>query len=261
MSDAAGPAAPEEAVAVHHDDWESHWDSYSEAAARNPAQWYRRREALRLLSEDGPPTRLLDIGSGTGDLLFDAAARWPSAELAGVEMAASGNAVAARSVPSAKLTTIDLLEEEPPDELLGWATHAVCSEVLEHVDDPALFLRRAKRMLATGARLVVTVPGGQMSAFDHHIGHRQHFTPDSLAAVFADAGLRSEMTTGLGYPFFNLYRRVVIARGEKLVDEVASDDGVGTLAGIAMAAFKPLLAVSRPNRKRGIQIAGVARLA
>ena len=42
----------------------------------------------------------------------------------------------------------------------GWATDAVCSEVLEHVDSPVLFLQAARPWLADGSRLIVTVPGG-----------------------------------------------------------------------------------------------------
>ena len=30
-----------------------------------------------------------------------------------------------------------------PADLAGWGTHAVCSEVLEHVDDPVTLLRGA----------------------------------------------------------------------------------------------------------------------
>ena len=57
---------------------------------------------------------------------------------------------------------------------------------------------------------VVTVPGGPMSAFDRHIGHRRHFSPDDLRAVLLAAGFQVERTTGVGFPFFNLYRLVAI---------------------------------------------------
>ncbi len=67
------------------DDWDAHWDQYEIAAEYNPAQWYRRRLALRLLERAGVPERLLDIGSGQGDFLVDAAKRWPQAALVGLE--------------------------------------------------------------------------------------------------------------------------------------------------------------------------------
>ena len=37
-------------------------------------------------------------------------------------------------------------------------------------------MRNAAALLAPGAKVVVTVPGGPRSAFDKHIGHCRHFT-------------------------------------------------------------------------------------
>jgi len=75
------------------------------------------------------------------------------------------------------------LGESPARVLVGWATDATCSEVLEHVDDPKRLMVRSRTLLAPGCRLVVTVPGGPMSCFARHIGHRRHFTPSGLALV------------------------------------------------------------------------------
>ena len=38
------------------------------------------------------------------------------------------------------------------------------------------------------APLVVTVPGGPMSAFDHHIGHRRHYDIPDLTALLEGRG-------------------------------------------------------------------------
>src|SRR3546814_18015665 len=84
--------------------------------------------------------------------------------------------------------------------------------------------------MAPGCRLVVTVPGGPMSAFDRHIGHRRHFTPPALAALLTDAGLAVERTDGAGFPFFNLYRLGVIARGHRLVADLTGGQGDAPLA-------------------------------
>lgn len=245
------------------DDWDRHWDDYSAAAARNPAQEYRRRLAARLLEHGGPPVRLLDIGCGQGDFLVLARERWPGARLAGLEVSESGVRQSREKVPQADVRLCDLLDPdgEAPPELTGWATHALCSEVLEHVDDPVQLLRSARDYLAPGCRVVVTVPGGPMSAFDRHIGHRRHFTPESLGAVLRDAGFDVERQSGAGFPFFNLYRRVVIARGERLVEDVASRRGAAAspAARAAMAAFRPLFRLNLPRSPWGTQIVGVGR--
>ena len=122
------------------------------AASRNPAQEYRRRLALQLLEEAGPPSRVLDIGSGQGDFLVAARRRWPDAELAGLEASENGVRETRGKVPAAAVHVCDLLAGDPPVAgLAGWATHAVCSEVLEHVDDPVALMRNATAYLAAAA--------------------------------------------------------------------------------------------------------------
>jgi hypothetical protein len=143
----------------------------------------------------------------------------------------------------------------------GWATHAVCSEVLEHVDEPSALLRNARAYLAPGCRIVVTVPGGPMSAFDRHIGHRKHYTAESLSVLLGDAGFEVERAMAVGFPFFNLYRLVVVSRGERMVTDLTRRDGTvaSPAARLGMAIFRALLWLNLPLSRLGWQIVGVAR--
>lgn len=251
------------AVDVDRDQWDAHWGEFGEANRRNPAQGYRRRLVLEALARTGAPRRLLDIGSGNGELLRAAAKRWPRAELLGLELSAAGVEAAKRRVPQARFRICNLLQEPAPEEPdRAWATHAVCSEVLEHVDEPVRLLRHARMWLAPGGVLMVTVPGGPMSAFDRHIGHRRHYSPDALGELLRAAGLEVIDLTGAGFPFFNLYRALVIARGESLIEDVRPDatgTASGRLARAAMAAFGPMLSISSRRSRRGWQSVGLAR--
>ena len=103
----------------------------------------------------------------------------------------------------------------------------MCSEVLEHLDDPGATLRNIRPYLAPGCKLIITVPAGPMSAFDKHIGHRQHFRRSRLEGLLRDAGFRDVAVRGAGFPFFNLYRLAVVARGEALVKDAAGEEGQG----------------------------------
>lgn len=248
--------------ASHADDWDQHWDAYASAASRNPAQRMRRRLIQNLLRAGSGPARILDIGCGQGDLVALLEKLNPRAQLVGIDYSGAGIRVATAKVPAARFRRHDLITDPAtPPELAGWATHAVCSEVLEHVDDPSLLLRNAAGYLAPGCRLVVTVPGGPMSAFDAHIGHRRHFTPGSLASVVEAAGLEVEVASGAGFPVFNLYRRVVILRGEALVKDVEDEGEKGgtLLARTAMGAFDALFRIAGRSQRRGWQVYAVAR--
>jgi len=246
------------------DDWERHWDSYAESNARNPAQAYRRKLVFDLL-ELGPgpeSVRLLELGCGQGELVRELAASYPNVELAGLDLSATGVALASRKVPRGRFVQCDMTKPvTPPAGLAGWATHAVCTEVLEHVDDPAALLRNVRPFFAPGCRLVITVPGGPMSAFDRHIGHRRHFTIEELRRMIESAGLRVELAGGAGFPFFNLYRLVVVARGDALIRDVdvAGAGGLGWAPRAAMRGFDWLFRWNRPATKRGWQL--VARAA
>lgn len=246
------------------DDWDGHWTEYGDANERNPAQDYRRALCMFLVGRHGAPERLLDVGSGNGELLAAAAKRWPGTRLSGLELSPAGVEETKRKVAGARVRVCDLLvSSEPVADETGWATHAVCSEVLEHVDDPVRLLRNARAWMEPGCRLVVTVPGGPMSAFDRYIGHRRHFSTDDLGKVLIEAGFETQLLAGAGFPFFNLYRGLVIARGQRLVSDAAVDSRETPQAKViqaAMLAFKPLLAISLPRTPLGWQTIGVARL-
>ncbi len=92
----------------------------------------------------------------------------------------------------------------------AWADFAVCSEVLEHLDDPVLFLKNSAALMSPGCKLIVTVPGGPMSAFDKHIGHRRHFSKLDLSM---SSGRRR--FSGFNSPGFRLsFFQPISARGD-----------------------------------------------
>jgi SAM-dependent methyltransferase len=244
------------------DNWDAHWDRYAASASQNPAQQMRHRLIIRWLKTHArQPMRLFDIGCGQGDLLTKASAQLPSADLLGVELSERGTQIARQKLPAAKLFCTDLFRE--PRELepyLGWASHAVCSEVLEHVDDPVAFLRIARRYLADDGHIIVTVPGGPMSSFDRHIGHRQHFDRESIRQVMDASGFAIEWVHRAGFPFFNLYRALVIARGRKLAEDVEGSEGASSgLARLVMRTFGALFHLTLPDAPFGWQIVAAGR--
>ena len=249
---------------MHRDDWNAHWQTYADAAAMNPAVKYRRDLVFELLDlRRAPgPLRLLDLGCGTGEFAADVRRTRPDAEIVGLELSANGVELARKKVPGARFFQQDFTSRlTTPPELLGWATHAVCSEVLEHLDDPSSMIRNVRPLFAPGCQLVVTVPAGPMSAFDRHIGHRRHFDRPRLDATLRGAGLEVADLRGAGFPFFNLYRLVVVARGKKVITDVASQNGTTHLplsARAAMRAFSVLFKLNSSKTTLGWQLAARA---
>jgi SAM-dependent methyltransferase len=257
-------------MTIHHDDWDAHWSNFGDTSGGlNPANRLRERLTLSLLGEIAGGSVILDIGSGQGDLAFVLADRYPDAKVIGVEYSSEGVARARRAAEerSSSVTFLErnLLEPVPEaDAASVQAKYATCSEVLEHVDDPTKLLANAKEYLAPGCRLVITVPGGPRSAFDRHIGHRQHFTPESLASVIKGSGLEVIRSMRAGFPFFNIYKSLVIARGKKLITDVEkSDSGEASTSPAVRAVLQTLDAlfhVNLPPGRLGWQVVATARV-
>jgi trans-aconitate methyltransferase len=257
---------PEENVtSTPRDDWDRHWDEYSQAAQENPAQEYRRKVIFSLLGlrPPGVGVRVLDVGCGQGDMAAAIRDAFPKAEIVGLELSQLGVEISRQKVPDARFVHCNLLEEvTPPQDLRRWATHAVCSEVIEHVDDPLKLLRSAREYMGPGCTLVVTAPGGPMSAFDKHIGHRKHFQPSNIQRLFRDAGYIPEQVTGAGFPFFNLYRCAVVMRGKKLIEDVSArrSPAASHSARLAMSIFHWLFRLNLDSSPWGWQMVGKAQV-
>lgn len=242
-----------------NEDWNLLWGRYAGSAERNPAQAFRRDLVARALGL-APGARLVDLGAGQGDLVAVLAARVPGLEILGLDVSTSGLAEAARKVPGARFHAADLTRSlEHLEGCKGWASHATCTELLEHVPDPGSVLRNARWLLAPGARLVVTVPSGPMSAFDKHIGHLGHFRAKDLARLLEDSGYDVERVWRAGFPFFNLYRLTVILRGRKLIGDADGQGELPLLARALMGLFRGLFRLNAVAWGPGWQLVAVAR--
>jgi cyclopropane fatty-acyl-phospholipid synthase-like methyltransferase len=243
-----------------HDDWESHWANYAESASLNPAQSWRREIILGCLRVSGDD-RVLDVGSGQGDLAAAIVSAHPQAAVQGLELSASGVSIASQHVPSATFHQVDLLTDGTAlPHLIGWANKIVCAEVLEHLDSPKVLLTNALQYASPGARVVVTVPAGPRTAFDKYIGHRRHYTRSSLRELMESVGLAVESVEAAGFPFFNIYRLVVFARGKRLIGDVSSQAGPvdSGAANLVLRAFGRLFGANLRRGALGWQLVAVA---
>jgi len=244
------------------DDWNEHWAAHAAVNALNPAQIYRTKLVLEALAlgEAIAPLRVLELGSGTGEFAGQVMGLRPDAEFVGLDLSAVGVEISRRKVPAARFFEQDFRQPIQLDpSYRGWATHVVCSEVLEHLDDPVAMLRKMRALLAPGCRVIVTVPAGPMSAFDRHIGHRRHFNPSLLEETLRAAGLEVVDLRGAGFPFFNLYRLTVVARGKKLIEDTAgaTERVLPIAARGAIRTFSWLFKLNTARTKLGWQLVAV----
>lgn len=137
----------------------------------------------------------------------------------------------------------------------GEAGTVLCTETLEHVEDPAAFLRELRRALAAGGRLILTVP---FAARWHFVPYDYwRFTPTGLERLLMQAGFgeiriyaRGGALAVAGYKVWSLVLLLLAGNGRR-----------GLAAGLARAlgaALLPLGAVAVLAGHLGLKFPGTA---
>ena len=160
--------------------------------------WHAVNGSLPLtdLVREGP---VLDVGANTGEALV--ALRSRGLEVAGLEPNPAAAAVARGYGLEVIEATIE--EAELPE---GRFASVLLSQVLEHVEDPHLVLRKAHETLRPGGIVFIVVPNAASvwrRAFGRHWVHwhvpfhLHHFTERALSKLCAQSGLELRHTANV----------------------------------------------------------------
>ncbi len=168
----------------------------AEWALTHGAVW---RGLVRTLLESRPdPRSLLDVGAGSGGFLEEFRRQCPGAALSAVESSPAAREALARRFPGLRFPAARLedLDRDP-----GPYEAVTILQTLEHAADPARLCREARRLLAPGGVLLLTVPnrhylglllrGKKRSLCYANATHLQFFGRFSLERILSVAGFRA----------------------------------------------------------------------
>jgi len=155
----------------------------------------RRYEALVALSRPGKSMRILEIGSGGGEALkalYNKAILYFPLDITAKNLPAiRRKAFNLRTLP----LTGDAFYLPVRDASIDIV---ICSEVLEHVNEPAAVLKEIRRVLSVGGRAVISVPYKERITYQLCIhcnkltptnAHLHSFDKEKIRRLAADAGL------------------------------------------------------------------------
>ena len=174
------------------------------AWVESPSYALRRWTVLRELAAV-PRGRLLEIGSGAGDLLVHLAA-------AGFEPHCVETSPEAREETARRLRRHGVAARPAAalEEIDGRFDLVVACEVLEHVRDDEAALSAWAARLESAGRLLLTVPAHprRFGASDEWAGHFRRYDRTDLERLAAAAGLEIDRLLCYGFPLGNLIEPV-----------------------------------------------------
>ena len=173
------------------------------------AGWYRQEtgelfEGFRI----GPEDVVADIGCGDGGNAAFCGRFAARVVVADIDPGRVARTVERVRAAGARRVEGHATDGDPLPIASATATRVVCTEVLEHVPDPARFLAELARIGQPGAEYLITVPDPVGERLQRPVAAPSYFAPpnhvrvierDELARLVAAAGLRVTRQTGFGF--------------------------------------------------------------
>jgi acetyltransferase-like isoleucine patch superfamily enzyme/SAM-dependent methyltransferase len=156
----------------------------------------------------GPDDVVLDVGCGMGGMATFSAQRGARLILVDTNEANLGQARARLAAyPGLRLET-HVGDAHRLPLASGVADKIICTEVLEHVEDPAAVMAELYRVGRPGAQYLITVPGTAQEMLQKRLAHPSYFErpnhirifdPESFATLVSGGGLVIERTMNHGF--------------------------------------------------------------
>lgn len=173
--------------------------------------WFKTRNSLILWAIRkfaSPFENYMELGCGTGFVLRGVRKSFPTARVTGSELFLEGLAVAKRRVPDAVFIQLDATKMK----FFGEFDLVGAFDVIEHIDEDELVLRRTHSALTAGGKIAITVPQHMWlwSESDDHALHVRRYAFDDLALKVRASGFEILLQTSfvsLLLPVMALQRR------------------------------------------------------
>jgi 2-polyprenyl-3-methyl-5-hydroxy-6-metoxy-1,4-benzoquinol methylase len=179
------------------------------AGSNHPIDLASRRHALEQVLESRPSRGavIMEIGCSSGFLVRRLVESFPDANVIGADVVKEPLHRLAQQAPGIPLIRFDLLQCPLPPASVDVL---VMLNVLEHIEDDRLALRRALELLKPGGSLILEVPAGPAlyDGYDRELRHFRRYSRKELLGKLAEAGFRVGTSSHLGFLLFPAFATV-----------------------------------------------------
>lgn len=137
--------------------------------------------------------RVLEVGSGIGNIIAELLARKDVKSVVATDLSASSLATLHDRLGEDERLSCEVwnAEDPPTPELLNAKFDTIiCSNVLEHIENHEQALRHMKQLLKPNGKLVLLVPSNPLifSGLDEDLGHFRRYTKSEIRRVMDASG-------------------------------------------------------------------------
>jgi 2-polyprenyl-3-methyl-5-hydroxy-6-metoxy-1,4-benzoquinol methylase len=245
-----------DAKALDADHYDEMWRRLEDFLRYNPGARERRHLVLRALRRHArSATSILDVGCGLGEMVSFLTSELPHARFTGVDFSSGAIDSCRRRFPAHTWVVADVVNDDLPTPYDA----VVCSELLEHLDEPETALVRIAASLAPTGTIVITVPNGKVFATERAIGHVRHPTLPMLHEWFAAADLEVVEAHRWGWPGYLALKYAANVDAERALSAFGSGRYSWPVRRANDLAYVLVRAGSFPDHHRGPQTVIVGR--
>jgi SAM-dependent methyltransferase len=175
----------------------------------HPIDVASRMDAIAQVKKCNPSsdTLIMEIGCSSGFLIRELVKKYPGISVIGADVVKEPLYRLANSLPSVPLLRFDLLLCPLPQCSVDVL---IMLNVLEHIENDVLALKKAFQLLKPGGKLIIEVPAGPSlyDAYDAQLQHFRRYSAEELIKKLKIAGFDVSRQSHLGVILFPAFATV-----------------------------------------------------